>query len=143
MMDSPVMAAAARVDAQEREDRIGGAGALFRSVSPPTLRAVPPEPAEVGVEVDVGIEAQRRAEIAVCVRAIARTAVSLAAEAGGHDPRHHRPIDIVTSENIERQLLAVMEAKAQVLPEAFRMASGADEMRKASAISKALDGDKA
>jgi hypothetical protein len=108
----------------------------------PTTAPFPLRPKLVGdlEDHDVAAEAKRRAEARILLRSLARTVVSLAAEAGGHDPRYHRPADTITADNIAEQLIAVMEARAVELPATFRQASAEEDMRRASAVAAALSG---
>ena len=136
-MSESALAAAARVDAQEREDRIGGAGAAFRHQTQPMLRAVPVKAEDKAAE-----DAARYFETANIVRAIARTAVALAADAAGHDPRNHRTLDVATTDSVEKLLLNLLMADKVDLPPGFQALSGALALRKAVAVAAALD-DKA
>lgn len=71
------------------------------------------------------------------LRALARTIVALAAEAGGHDPRHVRPADVLTADNIEGLVLDVMAAPAVELPAAFRAHSDVADLIRQIEIAKA------
>jgi hypothetical protein len=80
---------------------------------------------------------------AATLRALARSAVALAMEAGGQDPRHWRPADALTAENIERLLTDVMDAKTVELSAVFRQGSAEGDVNRANAVSKALTGSDA
>ena len=132
------------VDAQEREDRVGGAGAVFRSATPPTLRAVAGKDApddDAKAVAKAGDAAEFYFEKANSVRAIARTAVALAADIAGQDARNHRTLDVATTDAVEKLLLNLLAADKADLPPGFKALSSAAAFRKASDVSKALDAE--
>lgn len=123
-----------------------------RPAAPPPALAEPPEPPLPTQEQVLqqlqedefqrfALERTRRAENAVCLRAMARTMVSLAAEMGGHDPRYNRPADAVTADNIEALLLATHDAKSVQLPPAFRQGSAGGDLEHAHRVGNALSRD--
>ena len=77
---------------------------------------------------------------AATLRGYASTLVSLAKEAGGHDPRHITAFDQLTAENIGALLVAVMDSTAVDLPAAFRQASAPADLDRAAAVAKSLAG---
>ena len=127
-----------------REDRVGGAGAVFRPTTPPTLRAVAGKDApddDAKAVVKAGDAAEFFFDKANSVRAIARTAVALAADIAGQDARNHRTLDVATTDAVEKLLLNLLAADKADLPPGFKALSSAAAFRKASDVSKALDAE--
>ena len=92
-------------------------------------------------EEDPGDAAEFFFDKANSVRAIARTAVALAADIAGQDARNHRTLDVATTDAVEKLLLNLLAADKADLPPGFKALSSAAAFRKASDVSKALDAE--
>ena len=135
-----LQAAMQRVD-NDRTEAIGGAGAPLGESRRPKIAVVQDAPAASPDPIDaLAAESASRGLRAATLRGMAATAVSLAKEAGGQDPRHFTPFDQLTAENIGNLLTAVMDARPVEMPAGFRAASAVVDLDRAAAVAKALGG---
>ena len=126
----------------DRAEANGGAGSpLIETRARPKIAVVPATEAQVATPDPINALAAAsvsRGLRAATLRGMAATAVSLAKEAGGQDPRHFTPFDQLTAENIGALLTAVMDAVSVELPAGFRQASAAADLDRANGVAKAL-----
>jgi hypothetical protein len=102
--------------------------------------SMPPRGGAPAADASEGVagHAQKRANDIVKLRTLARTVVNLAADIGGHDARHCRPVDELAASNIEELLLGVYDAKTVEMPLAFRKGSAEEDIARQREVERAL-----